>query len=186
MKMLDKEEKEKVRPQYFKMLRRIGWTVAFDANEDLDNPIMDISVFLTGFDVDEETKKKIPRYGFLEVTYNSPVSYDAYRKAWLSKSQDLMPKLIDEVHSLIYPYELDDVIAQLLHLGYHIQDVYTVQDGKLALNLDEDKIKAMIHQFVTQNSPLLDPISALKPKKLKGRQFQKTFWNVEKFGKTPQ
>ena len=182
--MLDKSEKEKIRPKYFRMIRQTtGWQIVYDDMKELDSPIFDISLFLTKTEIDEETKKKKQLYGFFQTTYNSDVSYDAYRKANMNPEDGGLKIIADKIDSQIYPYELEDVIAQLLHLGYKIRNVYKIDaKGKLNLNLNPDIIHDLIHQFCTQNSPLLDPSSAPKPMKMK-RRTTKHFWNVEKFGK---
>lgn len=185
--MLSAEEKAKVRPKYFKMVRQTtGWKVAYDDLKELDNPIFDVSVFLTKDEVDEKTGEKNRLYGFFQTTYNSNVSYDAFYKASLNPAEGGLAKIADIIDSQIYPYGLDDVIAQLLHLGYHIQDVYKPdENGKNNLNLNPDMLHEMIHQFCTQNSPLLDPASAPRPNKLKLRNSTPTkkYWNVDRFGK---
>ena len=181
--MLSTEEKEKVRPQYFKTIeKRLGWKIAYDDLPELDNPIYDVSIFVTKNEIDEKTGEKKTLYGFFQTTYNSNVSYEAFFKASRNPQEGGITLIMDLIDSQIYPYELDDVIAQLLHLGYHIQDVYKVDaKGKLNLNLTPDNIHDMIHQFCTQNSPLLDPASALKPKKMKKRT-HRNFMNAAIYG----
>ena len=183
MKMLDSDEKLKYRPHYFKILKRMGWIVVYDDNPDLDNTLYDISLMCTKKMKDKDTGKVKTYYGFFKATYNSAVSYDAFRKAWIRPEEGAINKMIDVIHSMIYPYELDDVIAQLLHLGYHIQNVYTVQNGKLALNLNSSQISSLITEFNTKGSPLLDPTSAARPKKVRsGKVSGKSYYNVLEFG----
>ena len=40
------------------MLKAIGWKVTYDDNKDMDNKLLDISVFLTKSYIDQDTKKK--------------------------------------------------------------------------------------------------------------------------------
>jgi hypothetical protein len=169
--MLYKEDKIKIRPRYFKMLKAIGWKVTYDDNKDMDNKLLDISVFLTKSYIDQETKKKTTKYGFFQTSYNSDVSYTAFDEAWKNSNDGSLKKLGDTIHARIYPFDLDDVVAQLLHLGYHIQDVYKVDSkGKLNIFLNPESIHKLIHQFCTQNSPLLDPATAPRPKKIGQRK----------------
>lgn len=168
--MLYDDEKKKYRPRYFKMLKTMGWHVTYDDLPEIDSPILDVSVFLTKTEKDEKTGKKVTKYGFFQTSYNSNVSYNAFAEAW-SAPDEKMAILVDHVHSQIYPFDLDDVVAQLLHLGHHIQDVYKVdKNGKLNLHLTPDIIHELIHQFCTQNSPLLDPTSAPRPHKIMQRK----------------
>jgi hypothetical protein len=172
-------EKEKLRSYYFKLLKRtLGWDVAFDANKKLTSTILDISLFL------RRTKDGKQEYGFLQVPYNDKVSYERFEEIKRNENGSFK-EFVDRLDSMIYPYDFDDVVAQLLHLGYHIQDVYTIDNtGKLNLKLDGKICKELIEEFTRKSSPLLNMREVRRPKSVKNRQpLTKTFYNVEVFGK---
>lgn len=178
--MLDPDEKQKLRPYYFRMLKRLGWNVVYDNNKKLTNTLIDVSVMLQR-EKEDENHKKHTEYGFLEVPYTSPCSYEKFGEQRLHPNNGEFAKLVNYVDSLIYPYDLDDVVCQLLHLGYSITQVYTVQNGKLALKLNRTMIEGLIADFVKKGSPLLNNEQLRRPHKIKERRPIKTFVNPDVF-----
>lgn len=181
--MLDPDEKEKLRPYYFRTIKRLGWTIVYDANKKLDDSLLDLKLMLTKQDKDEDTNEMKTYYGFLEVPYTSNCSYEKFGDQRLHPDDGKFAELVNELDSMIYPYDLDDVVCQLLHLGHSITEIYTVQNGKLALKLNPKIIKELISDFVRKGSPLLNNENLRKPHKIKGRKPVKTFYNVDIFGK---
>ena len=178
--MLYEDEKVKLRPYFFRMLRRLGWNVLYDGNKDFKDQLLDINLFLTK-KVKKDDGSYEQNYGFLQIAYTSKCSYENFKET-KNATNDEFAKFVNEVDSMIYPYDLDDVVCQLLHLGYHLKDVYTVQNGKLNLKLSKKIIQELCTEFVRKGSPLLDQSSLRRPKRLKGRAPVKTFYNIEVFG----
>lgn len=179
--MLDADEKEKLRPYYFKMLKLLGWNVAFDGNRKFQSNLLDAKLMLVKKDKENPNNSL---YSFIEVSYTASYSYEKFGEIRLKPENGELAKLSDEVDKLLYPYDLDDVICQLLHLGYSIKDFYVVQNGKLSLKLNSKMANDLIDEFCHKGSPLLEnPGLLLRPHKIKNRTAAKTFYNVDVFGK---
>lgn len=171
---LKKEVKLRYKPMYLKVItQQLKWKVMFDADPNIQDNLYDIQMILT---------KKIDGtqvYGFVQITGNNEASITGYKEAKAKAASGEFAKFLDRLDSLIYPYDIDDVIAQCLHLGYHLEDVYQNNGKKLNLVLDEDKAMTLIKTFSTKGSPLTNIAAATRPKKLKSRG--KTYFNSAMF-----
>jgi hypothetical protein len=169
---MDINEKEKMKKQYFKLLKHLGWKVAYDADSDCENQLYDLLLFLTRVGENKRTE-----YGFLKEAYTSNLSLEAFHNAFANATTGEYAKFTDTLDSRIYPFDINDVIAQCLHLGLSIETFYHLNaKGRLALELDPDLINQLIDMFVMRNSPLVNLAEANKPKKLKKRS--KTYLNL--------
>ena len=180
--MLDIDEKQVLRKYYIRTIERLGWKVAYDANKNFKSELLDVNMMLIRKKKNKEGVMETS-YGFLQVPYTSACSYEKFREQRLHPEDGEFAKLVNYLDSLIYPYDLDDVVCQLLHLGYHITDVYTIQNGALHLKLTPSIIKNMIDEFIRKGSPLINNELAHRPHRIKDRAPIKTFLNVDIFGK---
>ena len=169
-------EREKLKKQYIKLLKHLGWTVAFDADEENYDSIFDLKLFLQKVNKDAEHPSDRINYGFLKEAYTSDLSLEEFDKAFKDAESGAYAKFMDKLDARIYPFDINDVIAQCLHLGLSIETFYHINSkGKLTLELDPDLIERLIDLFVNKHSPLVNLMEANKPKKLKKRA--KTYLN---------
>lgn len=171
---LTKEAKYKLKPQYVRAItQHLKWKIMYDADEYIQDNMYDIQMILT------KKENNIQLYGFLQVMSNHDASITGFKTAKAKAATGDYARFLDRLDSLIYPYDIDDVIAQCLHLGYHLEDVYQNNGKKLNLVLDEDKAMALLKTFNSKGSPLTNNIAAARPKKVKSRS--KTYFNNAMF-----
>ena len=168
------EVKVKLKEQYLKAItQQLKWKIMYDADPYLQDPLYDIQLMLT------KKENGIQLYGFLQVTSTHNASITGFNNARKRAATGEFAQFLDSLDSLIYPYDIDDVIAQCLHLGYHLEDVYQNNGKKLNLVLDEDRIIALLKTFNSKGSPLTNNIAAARPKAVKSRS--KTYFNSAMF-----
>ena len=173
---MDINEREKVKKQYFKLLKHIGWKVAYDLDPDNKNEMFDLILFLTKTNKDADRPADRINYGFLKEAYTSDLSFEKFQDAFRNAQTGEYAKFTDKLDSRIYPFDINDIIAQCLHMGYSIEEFYKVDDRKkLTLELDPDMIAKLTELFIMKHSPLTNLAAAQKPKTLKKRS--KTYFN---------
>lgn len=167
---INQETREKIKPQYLKIFRQIDWKVMYDADKNLENEMYDLQLMLTGTKKDDENSAPEQKFGFIQVTFNQNVSFENFILAKRRANEGELARFIDILDSLIYPYDKGDVIAQALHLGWKIDDIYKVQNGKLNFVFRAEQLKELISTFVLKGSPLVNYVQANRPKKIKARK----------------
>ena len=167
---ISQELREKIKPQYLKIFRQIGWKVMYDADKNLESEIYDLQLMLTGFKKDDENSEAEQKFGFIQVTFNQNVSLERFSIAKKRATDGELAKFIDTLDSLIYPYDKGDVVAQGLHLGWKLDDIYKVQNGKLNFVFKANQLNELINTFVLKGSPLVNYMQANRPKKVKARR----------------
>lgn len=149
---MTKEERIKIKNEYVDTIRRLGYTVEYDCDKKCVDEMYDLRLFCTKTDTSRPILQV--EYFFFNIPYTSEYSLYQYN-LYKTKRKSAFGEFAQGIQNRMVPYSIDDVIAQLLHLGHHIEEVYTVQNGKLSLKLTGSIIKDLMEKFNTQGSPLL-------------------------------
>lgn len=158
-----------IKKRFIKHLNFLGWKVAIDMDPECKDPVFDISMMLHRSD---PTKKVCSKsYGFLRIGFNDKTSLSKYEEARLStESKDnKLPEYLDRLDRMIYPYDINDIVAYLLHSSHNIEEFYTAKGDEVKLKLTPKIISELIDGFTKTGSPLIDPASAPRPKKVEAR-----------------
>lgn len=177
------EERKKTKEAYIKLLKKIaGWEVAFDLDKDLSNNLYDLQLFLTK--VEPEARVCSRKYNFFQVTYNSEISLNAYMEAKLHAQDGELVKFEERVSRRLNPYDINDVVACLLHLGMNLEDIYVAKDSRANLKLTPSIIASLMSEFTLKGSPLYAGQELNYAGTKKFSQPRRDFYmNQERFGK---
>lgn len=177
---LDHKTKLRLKSQYVKAItQQMGWKIMYDADPELSDGFYDFQMILT------KKENGVQLYGFFQIPNVQDISIYHFALARRNAESGEYAHFLDKVYGFIYPYDIDDVIAQCLHLGYHLEDVYQHNGKKLNLVLDEDKALDLIKTFATKGSPLVNVAAAARPKKVKDKDITKTFFNPDHYRANP-
>ena len=175
---LDHKTKLRLKSKYIRAItQQMGWKVMYDGDPELADTFYDFQMMLT------KKENNMQLYGFFQIPNVQDISIYNFAVAMRTADTGNYAHFLDKVYGFIYPYDIDDVIAQCLHLGYHLEDVYQNNGKKLNLVLDEEKVMVLIKTFAEKGSPLVNAVAAARPKKIKDKT--KTFFNPDQFKANP-
>ena len=150
---MDKEERAKLKRKYIQMINGHGYKIMHDLDPNMDNQMYDINMLCSRVDKDETICRK--KYVFLQIPYTSPLSFNEY-KTYLpgGKNEELLGMFNTGLKNRMLEYTIDDIVAILLHDGYHLEEIYQFVQGKPRLKLNPQIIERLVNDGNTKGSPL--------------------------------
>lgn len=150
---MDINERIKLKKSFIQILISYGYKVMYDMDPDSKNEMYDIYMLCSRVDKDATVCKK--KYVFLQIPYTSPLSLSEL-KNYLphGKNEKDIQQFTMGVKNRMLEFTIDDVVAILLHEGYHLEDIYQFVQGKPRLKLNRDIIEKLINDGNIKGSPL--------------------------------
>ena len=82
---------------------------------------------------------------------------------------------MEALDKTLYPYDINDIVATLLHKGYNVEEFYVAKGDKIKLKLNKTMVKDLIDDITLKSSPLFDLSKAARPRAIQPRK--RTFIN---------
>ena len=151
--ILPRDERIELKEKYMKLIKRLGYTITYDLDEEVDDPLYDMQFLITRIDedADEFTRKK---YITFMIPYRSILSLRNFKRMYEDGTREDQAKFSQGVKNRMLEYTLDHVVAVLLSEGMHIQTIYQFKQGKGRLYLNRNIIETLCTSLNTKGSPL--------------------------------
>ena len=112
---------------------------------------------------------------FMKLGYNDKASFEKYEEARTSTNVSAFPEYLEALDKTLYPYDINDIVATLLHKGYNVEEFYVAKGDKIKLKLNKTMVKDLIDDITLKSSPLFDLSKAARPRAIQPRK--RTFIN---------
>lgn len=173
------EKLKATKERFIKSLRsKLGWKLSCDLDPEYKETMYDAIFMLNRpAEPDEIVSGKYLKikYAFMKLGYNDKASFEKYEEARTSKDVNAFPTYLETLDKSLYPYDINDIVATLLHKGYNVEEFYVAQGDKIKLKLNKTMIKDLIDDITLKSSPLYDLSKAARPRMIQKRQ--RTFIN---------
>lgn len=151
---LDRDIRIELKEKYLTLIKRLGYTVTFDLDKEVNDPMYDLQLLVTRVDQDSDNEFTRKKYITFMIPFTSILGLRNFRSMYVDGNRDSEVKFVQGVKNRMLEYTLDDVIAVLLSEGLHIQQIYQFKQGKGRLYLNRDIISLICNSLNTKGSPL--------------------------------
>lgn len=167
-----------IKERFIKTLRsKLGWKVSVDLDPDYNDLMFDAIFMLSRPATAEESHGEYLKikYAFMKLGYNDKASFEKYEEARTSTNVSAFPEYLEALDKTLYPYDINDIVATLLHKGYNVEEFYVAKGDKIKLKLNKTMVKDLIDDITLKSSPLFDLSKAARPRAIQPRK--RTFIN---------
>ena len=150
---MTQETRNQYKDEFVKILKGLGYKIIYDLDKENQHNLYDIYMLVSTTDRDAPMTVR-QRYVPLVVTYSSDLGFMQLAN-FLKRKEDGIAEYSDGLSKwLSVDYGIDDLIAVLLHEGYHLLDIYQYINGKGRFKFTPSIVKKIVDQMSLKGSPL--------------------------------
>lgn len=148
------ERKELLKTKYLEIVKSFGYKVIHDLDKNCEHDLYDLYMLLMRKDATRPAYG-MKRYAFLAITHQSSLSLDEF-ETYLpgEKNGNMFEQFKAGIRNRLLEYSIDDIIAILLHCGYHIMEIYEGNDKLAKIKFTPEMIQTLIEYGNVKGSPL--------------------------------
>ena len=148
------ERKELLKQKYMDIVTGLGFKVVYDLDKACNHDLYDLYMLLLRKDANRPSYAA-KRYAFLAITHQSSLSLDEF-ETYLpgEKNANLYEQFKAGIRNRLLEYTIDDIIAILLHCGYHLMEIYEGNEKLAKIKFTPDMIQTLIEYGNVKGSPL--------------------------------
>jgi hypothetical protein len=148
------ERREVLKQKYLDIIMSFGFKVIYDLDKECNHELYDLYMLLMRKDKSRKPSQA-KRYAFLAITHQSPLSLDEFEMHLPGeKKESEFEQFKAGIRNRLLEYGIDDVIAILLHSGYHLMDVYEGNATLSKVKFTPEMIQLLIEYGNAKGSPL--------------------------------